>query len=80
MQQLINARILEQLDKIGQRLDKIENKGCKKTADKAKVKNSASKVVKHNKTSAKVQQPSQKLQSVTPDQHSSVADETLLQG
>ena len=37
MQQLINARILEQLDKIGQRLDRIENKECKKTADKSKI-------------------------------------------
>ena len=37
IQQLINARILEQLDKIGQRLDRIENKECKKTADKSKI-------------------------------------------
>ena len=79
MQQLINARILEQLDKIGQRLDKIENKECKKTANKAKIKNSASKAVKHKKTSVQVQQPAQKLQFETPVQHSSVADETLLQ-
>ena len=79
IQQLINARILEQLDKIGQRLDRIENKECKKTADKSKIKNSASKVVKQKKTLAKTQQPSQKLHTPTPDQHSSVADETLLQ-
>ena len=37
IQQLINARILEQLDKIGQRLDRIENKKCKKTVDKSKI-------------------------------------------
>ena len=79
MQQLINARILDQLDKIGQRLDRIENKECKKTADKTKVKNSASKLVKNKKPSPKVQQTAQKLHTVTPDQHASVADETLLQ-
>ena len=38
MQLLINARILDQLEKIGHRLDKIENKECKKTTDKAKLK------------------------------------------
>ena len=43
MQQLINARILDQLDKIGHRLDKIENKECKKSTDKAKIKNSDNK-------------------------------------
>ena len=79
IQQLINARILEQLDKLGQWLDRIENKECKKTIDKSKIKNSASKVGKQKKTSAKVQQPLQKLHTPTPDQHSSVADETLLQ-
>ena len=79
MQQLINARILDQLDKIGQRLDRIENKECKKTADKTKVKNSASKLVKNKKPSPKVQQTAQKLHTVTPEQHASVADETLLQ-
>ena len=79
IQQLINARILEQLDKLGQQLDRIENKECKKTIDKSKIKNSASKVVKQKKTLAKVQQPLQKLHTPTPDQHSSVADETLLQ-
>ena len=79
MQQLINARILEQLDKIGQRLDRIENNECKKTSDKSKIKNSASKVVKQKKTSPKIHQPSHKAYLPTPDQHSSVADETLLQ-
>ena len=35
MQQLINARILDQLEKKnGDRLNKIESKECKKTADK----------------------------------------------
>ena len=49
MQQLINARILDQLEKIGHRLDKIENKECKKTADKAKIKNSDNKGAKTKK-------------------------------
>ena len=60
-------------------MDRIENKECKKTVDKSKIKNSASKVVKQKKTSAKAQQPLQKLYTLTSDQHSSVADETLLQ-
>ena len=71
MQQLINARILDLLEKIGDRLDKIENKECKKMADKSKIKSSADKVVKTKKSSAKVQQSCQKPKSM--------ADETLLQ-
>ena len=43
MQQAINARILDQLERIGQRLDKIENKHFKTTADKSKIKSSAGK-------------------------------------
>ena len=79
MQQLINARILDQLEKIGHRLDKIENKECKKTADKAKIKNSDNKGAKTKKGPAKVQHVCQKLHTSKPDQQSSVADETLLQ-
>ena len=79
MQQLINARILDQLEKIGNRLDKIENKECKKTADKSKIKSSANKVVKTKKASAKVQQSCQKLASSETVQPKSMADETLLQ-
>ena len=42
-QMMINARILDQLDKIGHRLDKIENKTCKKSSDKSKIKSSVQK-------------------------------------
>ena len=79
MQQIINARILDQLEKIGYRLDKIENKECKKTGDKSKIKSSANKVVKTKKSSAKVQQPCQKLASSKTVQPHSMADEMLLQ-
>ena len=79
MQQLINARILDQLEKIGHRLDKIENKECKKTTDKAKIKNSDNKGAKAKKGPVKVQHVCQKLHTPKPDQQSSVADETLLQ-
>ena len=79
MQQLINARILDQLEKIGHRLDKIENKECKKSTDKAKIKNSDNKGARAKKGSIKVQHVSQKLHTSKPDQQSSVAEETLLQ-
>ena len=79
MQQLINARILDQLEIIGDRLDKIKSKECKKTAGKSKIKNSANKVVKTKKSSTKVQQPCQKLASSKTVQSHSMADETLLQ-
>ena len=36
MQTMINAKILDQLEKIGHRLDKSENKSCKKPLDKSK--------------------------------------------
>ena len=73
MQQLINARILDQLEKIGHRLDKIENKVCKKTSDKAKIKNSDNKGAKAKKG------PMQNCILQKPDQQSSVVDERLLQ-
>ena len=38
VQSVINTQILEQLQKIGKRLDKIENVECKKTSDKTKIK------------------------------------------
>ena len=38
VQLAINSQILEQLQKIGKRLDKIENVDCKKTLDKSKIK------------------------------------------
>ena len=38
VQAAINAQILDQLNRIGKRLDKIENKDCKKTLDKTKIK------------------------------------------
>ena len=37
-QSMINSKILEQLQKIGKRLDNIENVDCKKTSDKSKIK------------------------------------------
>ena len=79
MQQLINVRILDQLEKIGHRLDKIENKECKKTTDKAKIKNSDNKGARAKKGPIKVQHVCQKLHTSKPDQQSSVVDETLLQ-
>ena len=36
---VINAQILEQLDRTGKLLDRIENNDCKKTSDKSKAKN-----------------------------------------
>ena len=38
VQSVINSQILDQLQKIGKRLDKIENGDCKKTTDKSKIK------------------------------------------
>ena len=38
VQSVINSQILDQLQKIGKRLDKIENVECKKTLDKSKIK------------------------------------------
>ena len=49
VQAAINAQILEQLQKMGKRLDKIESKDSKKTADKSKVKGSKPKDVKSKK-------------------------------
>ena len=40
VQNQINLKILDQLNKIGKRLDKIESDACKKTNDKSKVKSS----------------------------------------
>ena len=40
VQAVINSKILQQLETIGKRLDKIEGEKCKKTVDKAKIKNS----------------------------------------
>ena len=53
MQTMINARILDQLDKIGQRLDKIENKTCKKSSNKSKIKSSVQKISKTKKQQPK---------------------------
>ena len=50
---MINARILDQLDKIGQRLDKIENKTCKKSSDKQKLKVLYKKLLKQRKQKPK---------------------------
>ena len=38
VQSVINSQILQQLQQIGKRLDKIEGDACKKTLDKAKIK------------------------------------------
>ena len=40
VQSVINSQILDQLQKIGKRLEKIENVECKKTSDKSKIKTS----------------------------------------
>ena len=49
VQAVINAQILEQLEKIGKRLNKFESKECKKTVDKSKLKSSKPKDVKSRK-------------------------------
>ena len=79
MQQAINARIPDQLQKIGQRLDKIENKDFKKTADKSKIKSSGGKVSKPKKISEKLQQSCSKSTDSKIGQFTSMADKILLQ-
>ena len=78
MQAVINVQILEQLEKIGKRLDKIENKDSKKTADKSKVKRSKSKDIKpkkHSKATQPISKPSEHMGSNL----GVLTDETLLQ-
>ena len=71
MQTLINARILDQLDKIGPRLDKIENKT---SSDKSKIKSSGKKSAKTKKVA------NNDIASVkTPDLSTSMTEEALLQ-
>ena len=77
MQAVINAQILEQLDRIGKRLDKIESKDCKKTADKTKIKKSKSKEQK--KVSDQISLPQVKPSVQQVGQPSPVSDEALLQ-
>ena len=74
MQQAINARILDQLERIGQRLDKIENKAFKQTADKSKIKSSAGNVSKAKKTSEKLQQSCSKSTDSKIGQFTSMAE------
>ena len=50
VQAVINVQILEQLDRICKRLDKIESRIVKKTADKTKVKKIESKEQKLNES------------------------------
>ena len=63
-QSLINSKILEQLQKIGKRLDNIENMDCKKTSDKSKIKG------------AKGASKSKKLVSTKSDSKSDSRNET----
>ena len=78
VQSVINAQILEQLQKIGKRLDKIESKDIKKSADKSKIKNSQKKDGKSKKHS-KGEQPSLKPSEHTGSNLHSLNEETLLQ-
>ena len=78
VQAVINAQILEQLDKIGKRLDKIENKDSKKTADKSKVKSSKSKDTK-SKKHRKATQPTSKPSEHMGSNLGVLTDKTLLQ-
>ena len=78
VQAVINAQILEQLDKIGKRLDKIESKDSKKTADKSKVKGSKPKDTKPKKHS-KATQPTSKPSEHMGSNLGVLTDETLLQ-
>ena len=64
VQSVINSQILEQLQKIGKRLEKIENADCKKTSDRSKIKGksvSKSKKVLINKSNPKVKIPDEKI-------------------
>ena len=64
VQSVINSQILEQLQQIGKRLEKIENADCKKTSDRSKIKGkhvSKSKKVLTNKNNPKVETPDRKI-------------------
>ena len=63
-QSMINSKTLEQLQKIGKRLDNIENVDCKKTSDKSKIKG------------AKGASKSKKLVSTKSDSKSDSRNET----
>ena len=76
VQVVINAQILEQLEKIGKCLDKIKNKEGNKTVDKSKVKSSKFKDVKSKKT--KVTQPPVKCTEHMGSNLGALTDETLL--
>ena len=67
-QQMINMQILQQLQSLGQRLDNMEEKSCKKTSDQAKVKNKTvkTKKVKNSETPVTVASQSKHLATV-PD-------------
>ena len=78
VQAVINAQILEQLDKIGKRLDRIENKDSKKTTDKSKVKSSKSKDTKSKKYS-EATQPTSKPSEHMGSNLGVLNDEALLQ-
>ena len=78
VQTVINAQILEQLERIGKRLDKIENKDSKKTADKSKVKSVKQKDCK-SKKSGKSAQATVKNYDHTGSNSHDLTDETLLQ-
>ena len=55
VQSVINSQILQQLQQIGKRLDKIENGDCKKTSDKSKIKSTKSQAKKVVSTKSKQQ-------------------------
>ena len=55
VQSVINSQILQQLQQIGKRLDKIESGDCKKTSDKSKIKSKKSKQKKVVNTKPKQQ-------------------------
>ena len=50
VQGAINAQILSQLEKLGKRLEKIEQNNCKKTSDKTKIKSTK----RHTEVSKKI--------------------------
>ena len=76
MQMMINVRALDQLDQIGQRLDKIERKDCKKYSDKSKIKSSVQKTSKTKKAATVGHQLGKKHKT---DFSTSMTDEALLQ-
>ena len=77
IQSVINSQILDQLQKIGKRLDKIENGTCKKTVDKTKIKGKSSSKSKE-KVAPKLQQHIEAFEQKLPT-FDSLKEDALIQ-